>query len=46
MPHYNEICIEKTIREKKTAKAKNKNCRQNPNYTNSIFPNYTAEGLF
>ena len=46
MPHYNEICIEKTTRKNKNKKPKNKKFRQNPNNTNLIFPNYTADGIF
>ena len=45
MPHYNEICIEKSTREK-NKKEKNKNFRQNPDYTNLTCPNYTADGIF
>ena len=48
MPHYNEICIENSTRKKttKTKKAKNKNFRKNPNYTNLICPNHTPDGIF
>ena len=48
MSHYNEVCIEKTTRKKnnKNKKAKNKNFRQNPNYTKIIFHDYTADGIF
>ena len=45
MSHYNLIC--KRLREKKNnRKMKQQNFKQNPNYTNLIFPNYTADGFF
>ena len=47
MLHYNEIYIENTTVKKNNRKQEeNKNFRQNPNYTNIIFPNYTSDGIF
>ena len=42
MPHYNEICIEKTTRKKQQKSKKQKFQKK----LKLIFPNYTADGIF